>query len=653
MNDRQKRIILLLVFFCSFCFQLKTITFGLPGIVAFSGNPVPFWFNDEIKEIEHIKSYLEPRATFLHFNYPPLQYLLVSAALYPKRLLDGAMPPDWILALTSRVISALSIALSSSLISAIGFQFSIATGLFAAAFATVSPIMIMTAKDTKSIALGGMFLLLAIYYSFKTLHTTESRKTYHKFIGASLACSTLCSHLALGYLHLPIIACCFSNKVKTGHFFSPSSDKTISYRERNFTIPLCISAFMFLTLLSAFLLLRYNQPLIFSILRSIYEHQVHSQPFESHLTLITLYYAQFEHFILFALFACTLFSLYIPARLYLASTKWLADLPYIETTYTTYFLTLSTILFLASALNPLVPVSLLRFLNSAMSFNKANAGYYGLYPGELHAESFLFSIFPSSLGLPLLLLALIATIFLPFLQAKPTRLTYCFLTLVFMPFFLQILLWNSTFRASRFAFTFFFFCYIVAATFLSELIIHRYKLVRTLSLVLFLFVTLYSFFMGMAFLQTRIYSNDARVRTVQYIQTNIPPQSTIGTRLAAELPSNLGPIDLLHSYLYRTYDSYPDYCVMDGFEHFVIDQYFSRTKEGYTYTSSDWWPSERPPNDVDFAIYKNILNSKDYQLVTVITSAPTSFAGISFDINLLYDPAESLHRVIYIYKHTN
>ncbi len=43
--------------------QFEKISFGLPDLYRFNDMTVDYWYGDEDKELPHIESYLQPKAT--------------------------------------------------------------------------------------------------------------------------------------------------------------------------------------------------------------------------------------------------------------------------------------------------------------------------------------------------------------------------------------------------------------------------------------------------------------------------------------------------------------------------------------------------------------------------------------------------------------
>jgi len=312
-------------------------------------------------------------------------------------------------------------------------------------------------------------------------------------------------------------------------------------------------------------------------------------------------------------------------------------------------ITIIVVLGVATVLNPLVPVSILKFLNEKLRYLNLNVGYYGLYPGDQSAESFLLAIFPQSIGIPLLILSAIGIAILLFSRGHK-KINVYFLIFLFLPFFVQIMTWNSTFRASRFAFTFFYLLFLISGIFLSSLVHHRRLPFKLLGTVLFVSTIFHTFFFSVAYTQTRTYPSDGRVKTAQWIRRNLDQNTTLGVRSAVDLPRNLGPIDHLAGYKYVLYEDLPDYCIIDGFEYLVLDRYFERVRNNYTYSDTDWWPSRRGPDQNDIKTYDDIINGKRYKLIRVISSTYPRFLGLKFNMSLLFDPAEYYHRYFYIFR---
>jgi hypothetical protein len=225
-----------------------------------------------------------------------------------------------------------------------------------------------------------------------------------------------------------------------------------------------------------------------------------------------------------------------------------------------------------------------------------------------------------------------------------------FLLLAFVPFLLQIVAWNTTYRASRFAYNLLFLLFLCSAAIAATVLRSRVAPLRTGGWVLFAVILGYTGACTFAYTQTRHYDRDGRVKTARWILTNVRSGAVLGTRSAVDLPRNLGPLENLPGFNYVDFGHLPDFCIMDGYEYDAINRYFSLEANGYRYQDKDWWPSQRLPSAADMDIYRTILNSREYQRLTDISSDPPRAAGLTFDIKLLLDPAEYLHKDVVIFQ---
>jgi hypothetical protein len=395
-------------------------------------------------------------------------------------------------------------------------------------------------------------------------------------------------------------------------------------------------------------LLSYQKELIIHFAGKMYARQEHALPFDHHLPAIEAYLLQIRK-ILVALAAVSLFLAgYFLGRKKLLEYAAFTTLPYVELTYVSAISVIFIILSAATMLNHLVPLSLLNFLTSGKAYSSINGGYYGLYPGNLMPPGFFGDIFPQCIGKPLLIWAAAALVLVPLIAHSKRKLLIliCF----FAPFALQISLWNTTFRASRFAFNLFFLLYMFGGLLVSAMSSHSNRLLRTTAFLVFGVIAGYTLVYSIAFNKTRAYQTDARVRTALWMESHVPKSSTVAISGKADIPRSLGPVKAVFGLIYQDYEDQPDYCILDGFEHHVMRQYFLRTRRGYTYTDNDWWPSKLTPDETAISAYDSIINEKRYALVESFESMMPTMLGFEFRVDLLQDPAFFYHHKFFVYK---
>jgi hypothetical protein len=645
-----KRILFLIcaLLLCCFCFQIYTISFGLPGIYNRFERSVAYWNNDEVKEIATIQSLLQSKAGVMHFNYPPLQYLLVSATLFPVRLVNGQLPAEWMLSLTSRLFSALSITASSLFVFLIGRRFHFLCGFISALFFAFSPIAAVVGRDIKPIGLSCTFVLFSLYLCLIVLDQASTVKDFRK-IGSGLGLASMNSHLAVTFFHLPLLAYWICIKAQKRSCLGPLDHTTQQAKKSSRGRVLLVSLGAASILMSASLwLCWFQQDFILRLAQNIYKTQDHVKPFESHLPLIRNYLAQGRNIMAIGLLACISIFLYLLARSRIRLFRRLTNLNQLEAAYLWMGLSIFFILILSSILNPLIPVSILNFINSARDYIILNAGYYGMYPGELKPPSFFLGIFPCTLGIPLLVCSIAGLVYWVFECRK--RLDMLFLLIAFAPLTLQILNWNTTFRASRFAFNLNPFLCLTAGLLISRLCGDKRVLIKYLGWISFVVIFSYTSLFAWAYTATRQYPQDVRVRGAEWIVQEIGKEKSIGVKARCDLPRNLGPVEDLPGYRYLYFEDSPDYCIMDGFEFNVLKLYFKRTGRGYSYVKNDWWPSGAPPGIEQIAAYDQIMNKGGYRLVKLVESEPAHLFQQEFNLEYLLDPAEFLHRKIYIFQ---
>ena len=643
-SKNKQNLFLLILFISSFFFNILTIDFGLPQSARNGEQKTIFWFNDEDKEVEHIKSLLEPRTEMLHFNYPPFQYILVSLIHAPSRIISGQLPGDASVCLTSRFLSALAVALATLLMYLIGEKLLPRCGLFSSLLFAVTPLAVMLAREMKPIALGGTLLLGAVLLALRLAESGLSRKGF-MVIGALLGLSLMCSHLTAAYLHIPFVLIVF------GLFVFPRRDPAEIHIERTaarskvFYGLLCI--LFILNLLSIYCATYYKDS-IFNLGKIIYSMQTHAKPFEQHIALINIYYSQFVKGLYLTLFVIMAFALYVFVTNRFSRYRLVADFPLAMSACGGVAAAVLVVLGTASFLNPLIPVSVFKFVTSASGYALGKSGYYGMYPGAMQAPSYVTEILPYCLGTPLYLCAAAGLLCLFSKEVRPPKFL---LLLIFLPFAIQLLTWNSTFRASRFTYSTIFFLVWMAGLLCAFLFTRENsRTLRCAGIVLFSLVFSYTLLYSIAYTESRNYAGDGRVKTAHWIMDHIPGSQTVGLKAEADLPRNKASMEDLPGRTFKLFEEQPDYCVVDGFEYFVMRQCFDLAAKGYNYSAKDWWPSELPPQDTASGVYGRILNTDFYRMREHIQSDELGFWKFKFDLRLLLDPAEQYHREQYIFE---
>lgn len=646
MNTKKTEFaIVLLLFAVALIFLLYRIDFGLPGKYVFNGKPVPLWFPDEEWRVATIKYYLTPQAKMIIFSHPPLQDFLVCALLLKERISTGTLPPDWLISLISRCISAFSVALSAVLLYLIGKRFGRIAGIVAAIAFIIAPITSVVGKDGKPFALSGVFLLMAIHFSLRVVEDQSPERNY-KYIGRFLGLAGMSSYLSAFFFHLPVLTYLFANKARTGDFLTrPNTGPSIAHHKRR---PIVFMLVCMLFTVTFSLCLTFGKPFMFHFGELIYNAMFHQKPFHFHLNTINILYAQLKAFSLLLLFLQILLFLYYVMRQRLSRFTIFGGLAFWEISYKHLVLLIVVILALAAVLNPLSPLSLMKFIDNLHPEQASGPnGYYGLYAGPVSVPGYFSSIIPAAIGLPLYVLSAIGIIYV-LMQGDLIK---WLLLLTFAPFFLKLAAWNLTYySASRYGFLAYFALYLSSGILLADALRSKALTVRLAGATLLVLVSVYTFLSTTGYLRSLDHHQDARVKAAQWILENLTEEDSIAISSDNDLPRCLGPVlNVCDVDKYR-YADFPEYCVMDGFEFHVVNLYFQLTPSGYRYTMNDWWPSERPPTDYDLAIYDGMVNQRTYRLAAKICSSVPEVFGVAFDHRFLDDPAASYHKTVYLFE---
>ena len=162
-----------------------------------------------------------------------------------------------------------------------------------------------------------------------------------------------------------------------------------------------------------------------------------------------------------------------------------------------------------------------------------------MHPGAIHAPSFITEILPCCLGIPLYVCAVAGIACLFSKRVKSIKYPLAF---IFLPFAVQLLFWNDTFRASRFAYSIVFFLVLMAGLFNALFVsIERSGALRRLGVGVFAAVFVYTLMYSLAYTTSRDDANDGRVKTAQWLQDNVPRTKSVGMKSKADLPRNQAP----------------------------------------------------------------------------------------------------------------
>ena len=164
LSNKKTLLFVILLFISSLLFNLRTIGFGVPEFSNGQSRTI-YWFNDEDKEVEQIKSLLMPKTEMLFFNYPPFQYMLVDLVYAPARIISQSILSDRPVDVSPQGLYRAFRLHSPVLIFLIGERLYKRCGLFASLLFAVTPLAVMLSKEMKPIALAGTLLLAAIYVS--------------------------------------------------------------------------------------------------------------------------------------------------------------------------------------------------------------------------------------------------------------------------------------------------------------------------------------------------------------------------------------------------------------------------------------------------------------------------------------------------------
>ena len=361
-----------------------------------------------------------------------------------------------------------------------------------------------------------------------------------------------------------------------------------------------------------------EKPLVYNILRHIYERHSHENPFEYHLPWIDrLYSAALAGVGLVGLTAGV--ALLIPwmrgvptwqwARSFFARHRlWVVP-------WTSLVLTITLAIGLPAVLN------LNDFTRHFVHLAKGRAsGDNGFFPGHYPAPSYIGAYIPESTGLLLFLAGLVGVLYALVKRDKRAAL----LIAGTIPAYLVLEL--SRVKVNRYALELLPLWCLLAALWMGDLCRMRDKVWRAVGVGMVAVVVAYSTVYTLAWAEFFGPRANPQAEAGAWLTASIPPGTSLGVRsglLVSGSPELLPASDRLAPYTLADYTEEPEYVLLPNAVHAVVTLYLGGSERGYIYTASDWFASA--PNSADLRVLTRIVREDGYILLKEFTKHPVAF----------------------------
>ena len=373
-----------------------------------------------------------------------------------------------------------------------------------------------------------------------------------------------------------------------------------------------------------------NRPFIYGLLEAFYNQRMHANPFAHHLPLIARVY---DAGLLIAGVTGTgaalllaipwirgTSSLQWAQQVYARHIQWMLPV-------TCMIVTLAIALALPAVLNIHDFARYFSFIAKAMA-----SGDNGMFPESHPAVSYIAGFIPESIGLPLFIAGLVG---LPYaVLARDRRL----IAIIACAIPAYAMLELSRVKINRYALEMFPVWCLLAAIWLGDLWQKRGLLWRSLTLATTIGIAAYSLAYTLAWAAFFAPGNDIQRAAGRWLNRTIPPGSSIGVRsglLVTGSPELLPPSHFLAQYQEVDYRDRPQYVLLPNGVYAIVLQYMQATRDGYSYTANDWFPSTPSPQDLE--TLTRLVAGDDYELVREFRRRPAIW-GIDLESDSLAGP---------------
>ena len=360
------------------------------------------------------------------------------------------------------------------------------------------------------------------------------------------------------------------------------------------------------------------KPLVYTILRHIYERYSHENPFEYHLPWIDrLYYAAIAGVGLVGLTAGV--ALLIPwlrgmppwawARSFFGRNRlWVAPC-------------LALIATIAITIGLPVAFNLNDFARHFVFIAKSRAtGDNGIFPEFRPAPSNIGAYIPESIGLPLFVAGLVGMLYVLIRRDKRA------LILIASAIPVYVALELNRVKVNRFVLELLPLWCLLAAIWVADLIRHRCKAWRIAGLVMAVGIVTSSAAYSLAWAGFFSPRGNVQREAGRWLHATLPPGTSLGARsalLVTGSPELLPDQTFLAPYRLLDYTDRPEYVLLPTVVHEIMLQNLRGLQEGYVYTASDWFPSA--PTAEDLTVLAHIVGEDEYVLVKEFRKRPVLF----------------------------
>jgi hypothetical protein len=555
----------------------------------------------------------------LHFEvffYPPVAPILVAST---GMLLQGVLPKALDFA---RYCLLFNIGVSVAtllVVYLIGRQWSVQVGLAAISFYAVTMIAVYSSDNVQMYPT--FFSMLALCFFFRSVQkqTPSNLILMGVFLGLGVASKYFPIMLILMLFMVYFVAHGRKDNrecVQDGEKYISNTGTAVAWKGMLYTILIVTMGVCYVSL--------FHKEMVLTEFQSIYDSYPHDHQFGHHLPIINRFY-HMGIIGIGAVFGVVLLGLVVPYRHGVEPWAWFQQFSKYHRLWliplTAMVVTLVAAIGIPAALN----------LNNYLKYTTWIAKGYGsadggFFPAGKPAPSYLLSYFPESLGIPLFILSCLGIIYCLYARDRKS----IFVLLIALPLYAVLEL--SAVKVNRFAMDLMpLFCIFAAILIVRLMKFQNARIVRTLSVLIFIFVLSYSSLYSLAWANLQGSLRVIPLETAEWINRNVPLGSQLGMKAdlwIAGSPTLLPDPATLTGFEITDYTKYPDYIVLPKSLHEIIRQYAELTRSGHTYRPADWSPFE-PPSQAESTVLVDLIYEQQYELVKEFEQRPSIF-GITF-----------------------
>ncbi|WP_447986176.1 ArnT family glycosyltransferase [Nitrospira sp. Nam74] len=559
----------------------------------------------------------------LHFEvffYPPVAPIIVAST---GMLLQAVLPEALDFAHYCLVFNIGVSVATLLVIYMIGRQWSVPVGLAAMSFYAVTMIAIYSSDNVQMYPT--FFSMLALYFFFRSIQ--KQSMTNLILMGVLLGLAVSSKYFPVMLILMLFMVYFVSGASNDRESFIDDTESQAATGNGNPQVAYAWN-YMLYTVLSVSIGICYitlfHNNLVWSGFQSLYDMYPHDHPFEHHFQMVNRLY-HIGILCVGVVASLTVLSLYIPHRQGLMPWAWFKKFSRHQRLWLIPAASMSLTIVVALGVPAILNLNnYLRYTTwIAKTYASADGGFF---PAGNPAPSYLLSYFPENLGIPLFILGCLGIIYCLYIRDLKAVL------LLFIALPLYIALELSSVKVNRFAMDIMpVFCLLAAILIVQVMNVRHSIILRTLSIVTFIFVMSYSSLYSLAWANLQRSLHVIPVQTAGWISTYVPQGSRIGMKAdlwLAGSPGLLPDPNSLSRFEIANYTEYPEFIILPKTLYEIMKQYADLTSLGYTYRPEDWTPFA-PPIQAEATVLMDLVSEQQYELVKEFEQKPT-ILGVSF-----------------------